>query len=263
MRVASTLCCAAVLLLSLASNAQTSSGPSYDVISIKPNKSLSHNISINIHDGVYVASNVTLPMLLKSAYDLKTDAQLSGVPGWANSASFDIEAKEDPDVAAATAKAPPAEREEHQAALLRALLAERFHLVIHHETKVLPTFSLLVGKGGVKFKEADPNAKNNGSTMIQNQKLTATGISLDNFARTLSGQLEREVVNKTELAGKYDLNLTWSRDDAPVESKDTTGVDSPPTLFTAVQEQLGLKLEPSKASVDAIVVDHVEPPSEN
>lgn len=263
MRVASPLFCAVVSLLAIAGRAQTPSGPAYDVVSIKPNKSLSHSIHVSTHDGIYMASNVNLKMLIESAYDLKTDAQLSGLPGWAESASFDIEAKEDPADVVAMEKATPAEHREHSLGLMRSLLVERFHLAIHHETKTLATYSLIVAKGGVKFKESDPNDPHSGHTGIQNQKMTATGITMDDLSSTLSHQLEREVINKTELKGKFDINLIWSREDAPVESKDTTGVDSAPSMFTAVQEQLGLKLESTKSPVDTIVVDHVEQPSEN
>ena len=266
-----TLCLASVMTAS----GQTAAVPTYDVVSIKPHKNGADGWRINIHDGVYMATNVPLMMLIESAYDLKTNDELSGLPGWANSAAFDIEAKMDPDAAAELKKSSNEVKKERQLAMMQALLADRFQLKIHHETKVLTKFALVVAKSGVKMKQADPNdtypngpkgpdgASHAGMMMMSNGKLTAQAVPIESLVRTLARQLHGGVDDKTGLTGKYDFTLKWTPDDMPAESKETTGADSGPSLFTALQEQLGLKLDSVKGPVDTIVVDHIELPSAN
>ncbi len=251
---ASLFLAAAVMLA--AAHAQESASPAakvpvYDVVSVKLNKTGSGQTDIDSDDGNFRASNVSLKNMLINAYDLK-EGQLIGLPSWGTSARFDIQAKVlDPDKELFKKLTLEQYREMQQ-----PILTERFQLKSHAETKVLPVYELVVAKGGPKFKPT--TAADDHSSMSQhNRDLTATGIPMTALATALSSELQRVVVDKTGLIAHYDFTLKWSRDDAPPEDS------APPTLITALQEQLGLKLVPSKAPVPTFVIDHVEMPSEN
>jgi uncharacterized protein (TIGR03435 family) len=227
--------------------------PAYDVVSIKPNKSGSGSLDIETRNHTYSATNISLKKLLESAYDIKEDL-ISGVSGPVASARFDIEAKivePDPDALrkfSATQKG----------AMLLPFLMERFRLKAHTETKTLPVYELIVIKGGPKFKQSAGDSTGNRGTSIHNRELIAHDIPMTSLARTLEGQLHRTVIDKTGLTGSYDLALRWSPDDGS-----SAQTDSAPLIFTALHEQLGLKLQPAKGPVETLVVDHAEMPSEN
>ena len=129
-------------------------------------------------------------------------------------------------------------------------------------------YDLVVAKGGSKLTPAAATEGSDGKTqpkdsmMVRNGQLTAEGVSMSRMAGFLSQTLHKQVADKTGLTGNYDISLKWQRDDMP-ESKEATGAEQAPSIFTAVQEQLGLKLDSTKGLVDMIVVDHVEMPSEN
>lgn len=233
--------------------------PVFDVVSIKPNKSGSGSMGIETHNDSYSATNVSLKRLLRDAYDIREDL-ISGVPGWAESTGFDIKAKVvDPNLD----ELKKLTGEQHRL-MLQSFLADRFQLKVHIETKELPVYELVVTKGSPKFHEA---ASGNGSAdggktpgmWIHNNELTATAIPLTSLTAMLSRQLHRTVLDKTGLTGKYDLDLKWAPDDGQDPSPDS----SAPSIFTALQEQLGLKLQSSRGPVETLVVDHVEMPSEN
>jgi uncharacterized protein (TIGR03435 family) len=141
------------------------------------------------------------------------------------------------------------------------ILTDRFQLKFHRGKKVLPIYDLVVIKGGPKFKEATAayNSEHTGFS-IHNRNLTATAVTLSELADRLSDQVSRIVMDKTGLAGKYNLQLNWSPDDAGPPAADSS---TPPDIFTALEEQLGLKLKPAKAEIETFVVDHAELPSEN
>jgi uncharacterized protein (TIGR03435 family) len=238
--------------------------PSYDVVSIKPNRTGSGNVSVNINDGNFDALNLSLKAMILSAYGLK-EAQLFGLPKWGDSARFDIKAKiVDPDK-----KALEGLTAEQFESMQQPILTDRFQLKFHHEMKRLPVYELVTIKGGPKFKEITPaelksdvgvNGVRAGGMSIHNRNLTATGVPIASLVNQLSGQLQRVVVDKTGLTAKYNFQLSWSADDAGPPSTDAPG---PPDIFTALEEQLGLKLQPGKADIDTFVIDHVELPSEN
>jgi uncharacterized protein (TIGR03435 family) len=235
--------------------------PTYDVVSIKPNKSGSGNVDISVDDGNFEAVNVSLKTMLLSAYGLK-DAQLVNLPKWGESARFDIKAKViDPDKKIMDALTGPQFR-----SMQRPILTERFQLKFHREKKVLPVYELVVAKDGPKFKQTTDaemtgnspiNGVRPGGISVHNQNLTATGIPISSIADSLSGQVQRIVIDKTGLAGNYNLQLIWSRDDAKAPATD---VAPPPDIFTALTEQLGLKLQAAKAEVETFVVDQVVMP---
>jgi uncharacterized protein (TIGR03435 family) len=241
--------------------------PAFDVVSIRPNKSGSGRMSINENNDSFSAENITLKDMLVNAYDVK-EYLISGLTGWANSAHFDINAKIVDMDAAALKKLTDKQRD----AMLQQLLADRFHLKVHRQTDVLPIYEMVMAKGGAKITAVepvgpDPDADENknfkgmgrGSMRVSNTEMMAHDVPLDSLAYMLSGRLSRTVVDKTGLKGKYDLSLTWSPDDGSTAASDS----SAPSLFTALQEQLGLKLQPAKGPVETLVVDHVEMPSEN
>lgn len=222
--------------------------PAYDVVTIKPNNSGSGSSRNSTTDYNFTATNVSLMMLLAGAYDIKQDDLISGITAPLKSARFDIQAKiTDPD--ADGIKHTSAEQ---RTAMLQTLLAQYFQLKVHTETRVLPVYELVVMPGGIKFKELAPG----GHIGIHNTQLTAQGIPMEKLAAILSGLVQRTVVDKTGLTATYDIALSWSNESSPP--------DSPwPSIFTAVQEQLGLKLESAKGPVQTLVIDHVEMPSEN
>jgi uncharacterized protein (TIGR03435 family) len=156
--------------------------------------------------------------------------------------------------------------------MFREILVERFGLKVHHETRTLPVYALVVAKGGPKMTASKPQPNDPdgmpGNPGVLNTSLgreTGRGALIEFLAEDLSDALGRKVVDKTGLTGRYDFTLTWAPDDdaAAMGSSASSGAPQGPSLFTAVQEQLGLKLEPVKAPVDVVVIDHLEKPSEN
>ena len=238
--------------------------PSYDVVSIKPDHTDTGRVSIRIDDGNFDALNVSLKTMILGAYNLK-ESQLFGLPKWGDSAHFDIKAKIiDPDKKQLAALTP-----QEFTSMQQPILTDRFQLKFHRERKILPVYELVTIKGGPKFKEITPveqksdagvNGVRAGGMSVHNRSLVATGIPIARLADQLSAQLQRVVVDKTGLAGNYNFELKWSPDDAGPPSPD---VAAPPDIFTALEEQLGLKLEPGKEEMDTFIIDHVEYPSEN
>jgi len=233
--------------------------PVFDVVSIKPNRSGSGSMGIETHNDSYSATNVSLKRLLQDAYGIREDL-ISGVPGWAESTGFDIKAKVvDPNLDELRKLSA-----EQRRSMLQSFLADRFQLKVHIETKELPVYELVVAKGGPKFHEAASSkgvadASKTPGMWIHNNELTATAIPLTSLAAMLSRQLHRTVLDKTGLSGEYDLDLKW----APEDGQDPSPDSSAPSIFTALQEQLGLKLQSSRGPVETLVVDRVEMPSEN
>jgi uncharacterized protein (TIGR03435 family) len=239
--------------------------PVYDAVAIKPNKSGSGSTRISTNDGRFQASNVSIVQLVAYAYDIRTGL-ISGISGWADSARYDINAKQidyDPKVS---------ETKEQRQAMMAAMLVERFHLKAHVEVKELPVYDLVVTKDGPKFKEnpappPDPDdpkkSSSRGNTGINghngNIELTATAIPVAGLVGALSNQIDRTVIDKTGLKGDYDFHMKFTSENSQPPLPD----DAPPLLFTAIQEQLGLKLVASKGPVNTVVVDHVEQPTEN
>jgi uncharacterized protein (TIGR03435 family) len=231
--------------------------PAYDVVTIKPNKSGSGSLDVDTNVDTYWAKNITVKSLLEDAYGIRKDL-ISGVPGPIDSAHFDVMAKiVEPD-AVAIKKLTGRQR----GSMLLPILAERFQLKAHTETRILPVFELVVVSNGPKFKHSADQKSHDTGTSIQGSnrgfQLTAHGISIVSLASSLEGQVHRPVIDMTGLTGNYDVAMKWSSDTLP-----SAETNSAPSIFTALQEQLGLKLKPSKGPVDTLVVDHVEMPSEN
>jgi uncharacterized protein (TIGR03435 family) len=242
--------------------------PPYDVISIHPHNAMDDNTMFNSRPGNFVATNGTLKQLISYAYGVREDL-ITGLPSWADTARFDVTAKvSDFDPAAFKNLT-----DEQSQSMLRPMLTDRFHVKAHTEIKTLSVFNLVVTKDGPKFKvnpppPVDPDnpkkgQEGRGNTMINNDDLTATAIPLSSFAETLAANLNKTVIDKTGLVGDYDFHLKWSPEDDRNTSADNGTTDHAPDLFTALQEQLGLKLEPTKGPVTTLVVDHAEQPTPN
>ena len=253
----------------------------FDVVSIKPDKSGSGNVRVmNKPDG-YSGTNVTLKMVLEMAYGIKEDL-ISGEPSWADSASFDIEAKIAEADVAELKKLDKDQRELARKHMLQAFLADRFQLKTHIDVKQLPVYELLIAKGGPKITPAKPGdayangvkgpdgVAHAGMMMIGNEgtsmQLTGQGIPLTSLVAMLSRQLHRTVLDKTGLAGNYDIKLKWTPEDTSASAGSgvtDSQTDAGPSIFSALQEQLGLRLQSTKGPVDTLIIDHAEKPSEN
>ena len=225
---------------------------SYDAVTIKLDDSGKVSWR-NTPDG-FLASGTLVTNLIQTAYGLTMQDQIVGLPGWANSERLEVQAKMDADTAAALGKLPPEEQWEQRKKMLQALLAERFGLKVHHTTKQLPIYVLTVASGGSKFKKSATDT--GGSGMYSNGKIEVRATSIESLAMNLSHTVGRIIVDKTELAGGYDFTLEWAPEGAAPD-------DPRPSIFTALEEQLGLKLKSTQGPVDAIVVDSIQRASEN
>jgi uncharacterized protein (TIGR03435 family) len=220
--------------------------------------------------------HVQVKSLICQAYGV-SDYQVSGGPQWVTSDLFDVNAKMDEPTMNMLHTLSQDQVKQVRQNMAQALLADRFKLIVHHETKQLPIYALVVAKGGPKLSESKSNDDYKDGIQVPNGRLggkgtmrmesdsagyliTVQGYSMDKFATQLSGQLHSKVQNDTGLKADYDFTLRYSPDDAPEAPSSSS---PPPSIFTALQEQLGLKLESTKGPVDVIVIDHIEPPSEN
>jgi uncharacterized protein (TIGR03435 family) len=238
--------------------------PAFDVIVVKPNKS-GDRPCIDFDGGNFSATNFSAKMLVLFAYDLKDD-QLFGVPKWANELRFDMKAKvldADPTILQHLTN-------DQKRLIERTILTERFRLTFHRETKVLPVYELVVDKGGPRFQPSKVEAGQKGANGLGagslhtndhdgNADMASTAVPISSLVNVLARQMERIVVDQTGLTGRYDLNLTWSRDDGGTPATDQNS----PSILTAIQEQLGLRLRPARLPVGTFVVDHVVLPSGN
>jgi uncharacterized protein (TIGR03435 family) len=227
----------------------------YDVVSVKPNKSGGQSWGMKSGDTGLTATNVTLDFLIQFAYDIKPDFIL-GLSGPVASAHFDVEAKVVPQDGS-TPKLP----DEQILAMLIPVLADRFQLKAHLESQIKPVYDLVVAKGGLKIKlSQDEIHDSNWNTSFEgtNKVITAKGVRMIDLADALSNLAGRKVIDKTGLTGHADITLKWSDDVAAQQ-----GGPDVISIFTALEDQLGLKLQPSKGPVDILVIDHAEMPTEN
>jgi uncharacterized protein (TIGR03435 family) len=255
----------------------------FEAASIKPVVDCSGSFSPGYTVDGYRAECVTVRYLIRAAYDVK-DYGLLGVPDWLNTQLYDVEAKMDASVVDALGKLTPDQLKLARQQMLQTLLAERFNLKIHRETKEEPVYLLAIGKNGPKLQDAKPGDTNtfpgaDGSAVrgqIQlgpgsggGHKDRAHTVSMSLFEQYLSAVLGRPVLDRTGLTGAYDFTLEWVSDLAQTAAAPgADGVAAPPLdaappLMKALEEQLGLKLSSAKENVDVIVIDHVERPSGN
>jgi uncharacterized protein (TIGR03435 family) len=236
--------------------------PQFEVATIKPSQSRDAGGSIKVSPGGMVnLTNFPIMVVIQFAYSVQR-RQISGGPSWVESERFDIVGK--PDIEGSPNMSQVKE-------MLQKLLADRMQLSLHHETKELPAYALTVARGGLKVTE-DTDNPDGLPTFLGGGGLQGRSVrnaTMAQFAGDLQGRLGRPVVDQTGLGSKrYDFILKWTPDapamngatGAPPPADDP---DAPPDIFAAIQQQLGLKLESSKAQVDVIVIGHVEKPSEN
>lgn len=214
-------------------------------------------------------------------FETSKDILISGLPKWAESIKYDVQAKMDEKTIAEFKDLPEQEQKRQRLLMLRLLLADRFHVKFHFASRNIPVYALVIEKGGPKLKEADPNnlyakgQKVNNSplgrgSLIMTGVLMGQGISITRLTNLLNNpdcELDRLVVDKTGLTKEYDITLKWAGfqpgGSRTKEGVDHASTDSEFSIFTALKEQLGLKLESTRATVDTIVVDNVETPTEN
>jgi uncharacterized protein (TIGR03435 family) len=250
----------------------------YEVASIKPHKDDGNNGSMvnGMSDG-YRAVNVTMQNTVINAYSTGLKLEITGGPNWMNDVRYDIEAKFVPEVADALKKLTPDDRSFVRRYMMQQVLKERMNFAAHVDTKEVPSYDLVVGKNGPKLKISDPNAKDNGSMMMRMDQgkmvITAKGTQLANLARNLAGPAGRPVFDKTGLTGTYDLTLEYAREqnlsasvpgDSPSGSAVVTTADpGGPSILSAVEDQLGLKLVPSRGPMQVVVIEHMDKPDAN
>ncbi|HEV2619142.1 MAG TPA: TIGR03435 family protein [Acidobacteriaceae bacterium] len=240
---------------------QLSQPPTFDVASIRP-MSYADDARTHIYNSPrtseFKAINVTLRALLEVAYELP-ETQMLGGPAWTSTQKFDLEAKSGPSFDQHLASLSSDEAKEIKRQMLRTLLADRFHLTAHTETRERPIFALVVAKGGAKLtKSTDTGTTLTGGRGRINIKGADDSLAI--LAFELSWRLGRPVIDQTGLAGRYEVSLNWADDDAAQTASDASAA---PSLFTAIQEQLGLKLQSTKGPVPVLLIDHAEKPSAN
>jgi uncharacterized protein (TIGR03435 family) len=234
----------------------------FEVASLKPTQDTSGRGGIRPAQGGerYIATGIPLRLMIMVAYQLKAD-QITGGPDWINTDRWDMNAK---------AEKPSSADELHL--MLQDLIADRFQLKFHRDTKELPVYVLSVDKAP---KMTPHEAASAGDPWIDQAvervvqvRLSAKFCHMDYLAWRLGQLLDRPVINRTRLKGGYDFELSYTRDLPPGvregallngEPIDISG----PNIFTAIKQQLGLKLEPQKGPVETLVIDHVEKPAEN
>jgi uncharacterized protein (TIGR03435 family) len=272
------LLAAIALATTIVSQAQTPVRPTFEVALIKPTASAEGQSLLQAVPGRLKLTNLTLRRLILNAYGVQ-DYQISGDPSWIASEHYDIQA----------AAADNATVQQMEGPMLQALLEERFKLMLHRETRQLPVYELTVGKGGTKLQPSkgssctvysvdstpppaaapgEPNRNYCGLHLTVNglnRALDGKGVTMATLAATLSrnytSDLGRNVVDTTGLPGTFDLHLEWTINSltGPTPPPDPAG----PSLFTALQDQLGVRLESAKGPVEVFVIDHIEKPSAN
>jgi uncharacterized protein (TIGR03435 family) len=246
--------------------------PAFEVASVKSNRS--GDLAIRIDRPAsdrFVAVNVPLRELIRFAYDLQ-DVRLAGGPDWIRSERFDIMAKSELALPAWSSTGPPMPL----LLMVRTLLADRFGLVVHQETRDLPVYALLVAREDRKFGpeitasklDCESQAAQPACGMrIGPGQMVMSGTPMSQFALVLSNFVQRVVLDRTQLPGTFDFRLSWTPDRIPQGTPPPGAPPLPPidpngpSLFAALQEQLGLTLEATRAPLDVLVIDRVERPT--
>ena len=217
-------------------------GQSFEAVSIKPNTSGSFNSHGHSDNLLINLENYSLKQIVLDAYSLK-DYALTG-PSWLDDVRFDV-----------VAKVPDKAPSKQIPLMMQSMLAERFGLKGHREPKMISGYALIAGKKPPVLQESQGGGSN---TNTNNGKLTGTHVSMEKLADILSRLIRQPVQNQTGLAGVMDIQLEWTPEQADPTAE---GAGS---IFTALQEQVGLKLQAQKITIDVLVVDHIERvPTEN
>jgi uncharacterized protein (TIGR03435 family) len=236
--------------------------PSFEVATIKPSQPDRIGKGAQIQGNHLKTSNLTAADLIKFTYDVH-DKQIIGAPSWVESEKWDMEAQPD-------ASGQP--NNEQVKMMLQKLLADRFQLKFHKETKELPAYVLTVAKSGQKMASSDSQNQLPSLFFTNMSPVTFTvrNATMHDVCQTFQGAvLDRPVVDQTGITGKWNFQLKWSADESQFNGMGvkppppSDAADAPPPLFTAIQDQIGLKLESQKELVEVIVIDQIQQPSPN
>jgi uncharacterized protein (TIGR03435 family) len=245
--------------------------PRFDVVSIRavspnaPTVMTDPDSTPILPGGGYVDSRAMLHSMIAFAYNVPSWRQVIGLPNWAENQLFAVAAKPAEDFPAL----PSHENREQVRLMVRAMLADRFHLQLHTETRKEPVYNLEVAKAGIKIKEVDPPVPpakeghvgaaygDDGGRMIGN-KSTMAGM-----AGNLTVMLQRTVIDQTGLKGYYDFDVRWSSPDAPTGAATGFGAEGIALVISMLPEKFGLRLTGATGPEEYWVVDHIEPPTDN
>jgi uncharacterized protein (TIGR03435 family) len=227
--------------------------PAYEVATIKPQDRNGYMMPLR----VYIQSAFGIP--------LNTTGRVIG-PDWINTTGYVIQGKPPDSIRDAMQTMTPQQRSKEDQLMRQSLLADRFHMKAHFETREMPMYQLVLAKGGSRLTQSPPDATRRLSVAGAFVKGTAT--NLPNLVGALESENEiggRTIVDDTGLTGAYDFSLKWSPMQAPTSATDPAAPPAieGPSLFTAIEEQLGLKLVPVKGPQQVLIIDHIERPSEN
>lgn len=226
--------------------------PSFEVATIKPTDPSDRSTGFHLDGQRIWIENVSLDKMLTFAFDVHAE-QIVGAPSWFATENFDIQGI--PDVAGQ----PDVKQ---MKSMLRKLLTDRLQFKFHHAQQELPIYAIRAAKGGPKLtKSDDQNAlqSDNNQRSAGQITMTARNMPMASFVTELDFFMDRPVIDQTNLTGKWDFTWRWTQDETRVSSDPNPA----PGLFTAIQEQLGLKIEAIKAPIDVLVIDHAERPSAN
>ena len=252
--------------------------PSFDVATIRPSKSDSLP-TVRSPSELHML-DVTARYLMEQAYDIPwtngSKDRIRGGPAWIDSDHYDLDAKIAPEAAATLEQMPEEQRRRQMNLRLQTLLADRLKLKLHFETRQQPVFAIAKAKNGPKLTSISSAEGRQGQGISvryngQAAQMTAKGATLGELAKWLTGYSEmggQTVVDQTDLTQRYDFVLNWTRERALTSGEqnaesETATATGGPSLFTALQEQLGLKLVNTKGPVEIIVIDSIERPTEN
>jgi uncharacterized protein (TIGR03435 family) len=243
----------------------------YDAVSIKQNKTGTGGSSGHSTPDGDTNLNTLLAFQIAPAYGVEPD-DIYGLPDWARNNHYDIQTKVAAEDIPAYRKLHHAERER----MMQAVFEDRLKLKAHLGSKEVPMYQLVIAKGGPKLHEAKP-----GDTYADGIKLpdgtpiggsgafmgrgshTGQQVTIGSLLNSIKGAAGRPVLDKTGLTGKYDITLRWAPDPGPSSPDSAPPDDTLPTIFGALEDQLGLKLEPTKGVIPTLIIDHIEPPSDN
>lgn len=282
----------ALLTVSNALSALSQAGPparttvKFEVVSTKPDRTGTGMRRLGMIPCRFTATNIPVTMLIKFAYNLHLNGQLTGGPEWIHSDLYDVEGKEFDSFVKSMKGHPWEETQEHVRMMVQSILADRFNLKVNTTTKELPAYALIVSKHGPKLTETKlPPLPPIGGKVPANHAFrgwrlgwgngSAEAAPMSLIASTLASQLGKLVVDKTGLKGQYDFALKWSPDQEqralfmkaaggdPGIGKAPSAEASGPAIYTALQEQLGLKLKAEKTTVEVLVIARIDRPSAN
>lgn len=236
----------ALSMLLASASAQTQTRE-FDVASIKLNSSGAPMWNMDFGHGKVTATNVPLKSLITGAYDVRS-FQLAGAPSWIGSVSYDI-----------TARSENGASDRETGEMLQRLLESRFALKVRREKRQHAIYALVELKGGNKMKPSAAAEHGSGNISSNGNSITGTGVEVPYLASILSEVLEYPVTDQTGLKGRFDFNIRW---ELPAQNNSDT-VDRTAPVFTALEEQLGLKLKAGRGPMDMLVIEHLDRPSEN